>query len=300
MKRIWLLFFVVMQIFVLWGIYESAVVVGYSWRSLNWGPFFSMGNNISLSSPDYSEPYSKRFLGAKTIRLYDFVGNITVEYGDTNEIIFDGYKILSDRKKNMKLFNESYIAEEHYGDEVILKWVQPKEFSGKTGFNGTITIPLDTSNLVVDVPFGALDIYGSSGDLNVKANFGAVNVDNHVGDLIVKADFGSVKLNNITPYNKVFVEASLGEIVYVGSLAKDSRFEADLGSVKLTLPPDSSAYIDAKVDLGSLNSDFPLSNTTTQGLGKISVGVLGMETPINKLYLRADLGSVDIKKAVMW
>lgn len=297
-RRAWLLFFVILQIFVIWGIYES--IRGFKFTT-NVDLFrgFNKGY-ISFNNPDYREPFNASFQGASKIRMLDFFGDLEIEYSDVNEITFIGEKILSAKNKDMDAFNAAFIEEQRSGNEVVLRWVRPKMYNGEVGFNGKVLIPNKTSSLKVDVSFGKVTSNFSIGELDISANLGEVIVNKHKGPLTVSADLGAVKLNEILAEEKLRINADLGDIKYRGTLAADSEFHASLGSIRLTLPENTVTNIDARVDLGSLTCDFPLTSTQRDGLGKKVNGVLGfgMEEPysLGKLIIRANLGSVDISK----
>ncbi len=302
MRKLFLLLFIVLQVVVLYGIFQTSrdlsLVQGFNIPYM-WGWKWNEGD---LNSPYYREDFEQSFASAEKIRLDNFVGNIKIEYADVNEITFKGEKVLLNRVDRSMLVN-SYIDEKRYGDEVVITWKKPSSFKGTTGFNGTVIVPRDLQSLALDVSMGRVTSKDGVGDLKINASLGEVNIENHQGSLIVNANLGAVKLYNITPKERLSVSADLGEVIYTGRLATESSIKASLGSVRVTLPADTCVNIDAEVDLGSLDSDFTISSifgSSRQGLGHKIRGVLGTGTPTGNLEIRADLGSVDIKKVVAW
>ncbi len=299
MKKIWILLLIVFQVFILWGIYEST-------REFNFAsnfrlPFF-FNQGLDLKNSNYREPYEASFGMADQVVIKNFIGNIEIEYADLPEITFTGEKVLFGQKKDYDLLENFYIEEKRFEDKVVLSLIKPNINNVTTGFEGRVMIPKTVQSLSVDVSLGKVVSSNGECDLDLRADLGEVIVKQHIGSLSIKANLGAVKLKDIKPVEKLTVRAELGDIEYIGMLAKNSEFISSLGSIKLTLPPSTVTNIEATVNLGNFNCDFPVSQTRQTGLGKSVNGILGFaeEIPIGNLKIKADLGSININKAVIW
>ncbi|MDD2431913.1 MAG: DUF4097 family beta strand repeat-containing protein [Firmicutes bacterium] len=302
MRKLWIVVFVLLQILIAWGIYDSVRFAEFD--SINWSTLFR-GNweDISFTNIKHKEPLVTNFMGARNVRIEGFVGDMDIVYGDVSEITFDGQKTLSHSSVDMDAFNNSYIEERRQGDILTLVWRKPQGYRGTVGFTGQVTIPRSVESLDVEVTLGKVSSTGGTNNLNISADLGDVRVDDHTGSVVIDADLGAVRLSNIKATDVLKITADLGEINYRGSLALNSVIRASLGSIKLTLPEDTLTNIDASVDLGSLDCDFPLTTYSKRSLGSDVIGIMGDQSlgvPSGNLTIKADLGSIDIKRAVIW
>ncbi len=299
MKKIWILLLIVIQLLILWGIYDSTHEFNYV-TDFRLPFFFYQG--FDLKNPNYHEPFKASFVKADQVEIENFVGDLEIEYADVDEVIFTGEKLLFGQKKDLDILENFCIEEKRLGNKAIFSLVKPNFTNATTGFAGKVIIPKTVRNLTVNVSIGKVVSIDGECELDLKADLGEVIIKQHTGSLSIRAKLGAVKLNSIKPGERLVVRAELGDIEYAGNLADSSEFIASLGSIKLKLPPSTVTNIEADVDLGSFDCDFPVSQTKQSGLGKSVMGVLGSSegTPTGNLKIKADLGSININKAVIW
>lgn len=134
-------------------------------------------------------------------------------------------------------------------------------------------------------------------DLELKNDAGSITVSGIAGQISCSADAGSVKVTDSWLYGNSKLKTDAGAITFSGAL--DSRgsyaMSSDAGTVTVTLPPNASFRLDAKTDVGSINSDFPLTiqRDFPGGKARCDVG----RPPYPTLKLRTDVGSINIRQA---
>lgn len=299
MKKMWILLLIVIQLLILWGIYTSTREFNYV---TNFSLPFFFNQGFDLRDPNYREPFEASFIKADEIELKNFVGDLEIEYADVDEVIFSGEKLLSGQKKDLDILDNFCIEEQRLGNKAVFSLVKPNNTNVTAGFTGRVIIPKTVRKLTVNVSLGKVVSIDGECDLDLRTDLGEVIVKQHTGSLSIRAKLGAVKLNSIKPREKLVVRADLGDIEYTGNLADSSEFIASLGSIKLSLPASTVTNIEADVDLGSFDCDFPISQPRQTGLGKRVRGILGSseKIPAGKLKIKADLGSININKAVIW
>jgi hypothetical protein len=300
-RRFLLVILILLQVVIIWEIYATVKDADFE---LDFARIFDGGGVVmNLSNVKHEEPFNQSFQAAKQVRLEGFVGDVDIVYADTSDIIFEGKKFLSHTTLDMEAFDSTHIEYKIVNGTAILRWEKPRMFGGTVGFTGVVTVPRSVERLDVEVELGKVVSKGGRNSLSIRANLGDVRVDGHEGSVVINADLGAVRLKDVHPGNVLRIDADLGEIDYSGSLATNTDIRASLGSVTLRLPEDTWTNIDASVDLGSLNSDFPFTNYWQSGSKTRIDGVLGEHrphAPNGKLTIRANLGSVNIRKVAMW
>lgn len=146
-------------------------------------------------------------------------------------------------------------------------------------------------------------------NLKVNADLGDIRLESlELSQLNIQADLGNVKMDNIKA-NKMDIDCDLGNIIGnnisgnanvnadLGNIELDyADFDYDLiavsnlGSISITIPKNSNFNLDAKSDLGTVKTDFPVtSNEVSKTRLKGTVGNGGKDVKLN-----VDLGSIRI------
>ena len=146
-------------------------------------------------------------------------------------------------------------------------------------------------------------------NLKVNADLGDIRLENlELYQLNIQADLGNVKMDNIKA-NKMDIDCDLGNIIGnnirgnanvnadLGNIELDyADFDYDLiavsnlGSISITIPKNSNFNLDAKSDLGTVKTDFPVtSNEVSKTRLKGTVGNGGKDVKLN-----VDLGSIKV------
>lgn len=134
-------------------------------------------------------------------------------------------------------------------------------------------------------------------DLELKNDAGSITIDGLAGQISCSTDAGSVKVTDTWLYGNSKLKTDAGAITFSGALDPRGSYQmsSDAGSITVTLPPGASFRLDAKTDVGSINSDFPLNiqRDFPGGKARCDVG----PPPYPTLKLRTDVGSINIRQA---
>ena len=133
-------------------------------------------------------------------------------------------------------------------------------------------------------------------DLELKNDAGSITVDGIAGQFSCVTNAGSVKVTDSWLYGNSRLKTDAGSIAFSGALDPRGSYSmgSDAGSVSVTLPPNASFRLDARTDVGSINSDFPLTIQRDYPGGKARCDV-GLP-PYPTLKLRTDVGSINIRQ----
>ncbi len=134
-------------------------------------------------------------------------------------------------------------------------------------------------------------------DLELKNDAGSITVNGIAGQISCSADAGSVKVTDTWLCGNSKLKTDAGAITFSGALDPRGSYSmsSDAGTVTVTLPPNASFRLDAKTDVGSINSDFPLTiqRDFPGGKARCDVG----RPPYPSLKLRTDVGSINIRQS---
>jgi hypothetical protein len=135
-------------------------------------------------------------------------------------------------------------------------------------------------------------------DLELKNDAGSITVDGIAGQISCATDAGTVKVTDAWLCGNSKLKTDAGTISFSGALDPHGSYQmtTDAGTVSVTLPPGASFRLDAKTDVGSITSDFPLNvqRDFPGGKARCDVGL----PPYPTLKLRTDVGSINIRQAI--
>ncbi len=134
-------------------------------------------------------------------------------------------------------------------------------------------------------------------DLELKNDAGSITVSGIAGQISCATDAGSVKVTDTWLSGNSKLKTDAGTISFSGALDPHGSYlmTTDAGTVSVTLPPSASFRLDAKTDVGSINSDFPLTvkRDFPGGKARCDIGL----PPYPALKLRTDVGSITIRQS---
>ena len=140
--------------------------------------------------------------------------------------------------------------------------------------NYQITVPEQTS-LQLESDIGKIHISNVTGQIQAEVDVGEIICEEISGDIDLKTDVGKV------------------EVVYskTAPAACNATIKTDIGKIDFTAPPDFSATVHAVTDVGSIETELPL--TVTGKIGKKLHGTIGKGE--GELHLKTDIGSIEIR-----
>jgi len=122
---------------------------------------------------------------------------------------------------------------------------------------------------------GEIQVTNITEEIKAKTNVGKITCEEISGNIDIKANVGTVKI----VYSKT------------APAACSATISTNVGSIELTTPPNCSAVVHAKTNVGSTTSDQPL--TLTGKIGRNIKGTMGAGE--GKLHLKTNVGSIKIK-----
>ncbi len=155
-------------------------------------------------------------------------------------------------------------------------------------------------------------VSGGQGGIAVENSFGAMSLDSTTGNIVVfeagpsdigdifraKTNGGAISLEKIT-HRQIEVNSISGSVSYSGSLLNGGSysFGTSNGSIRLTLPTDTSSTVSASYGFGAFRSDLPITTITeniSEGPVMSTVGRIGGGDAT--LRLTTNNGSISIRK----
>jgi hypothetical protein len=208
----------------------------------------------------------------------DDVGAIRIHPGSEDRQV-----IVMATRHSFGLLGSTASAAVHYEqndqkNRVTIKARTGWHFLGKTSVDFDVTVP-------------------STSDLDLKTEAGGITVSGVSGQMICASDAGSVKVTRAMLRGDSRLKTDAGSITFSGSLHPNGTYTmtTDAGNVTVTLPEETAFRVDAKTDVGSINSDFPLV-VQRDFPGAKSRGDIGMAMSYPMLKLRTDVGSINLRQ----
>ena len=262
------------------GIGEDSILL--FWRILliiaAGGLFFALFRSINKSRQSASSIETHTFtVGAQPkIIIKDDVGAIRVHPGG------EEYQVVVQATKRRRILMGGEI-DIHYDQNAAKNAITVKADNGWS-FIGSKWVDFD-----ITVPRNA--------DLELKNDVGSITVNGIAGQISCATDAGSVKVTGAWMRGNSKLKTDAGSITFSGALDPHGSYQmsTDAGAVSVTLPPNASFRLDAKTDVGSITSDFPLTiqRDFPGGKARCDVGL----PPYPALKLRTDVGSITIRQS---
>ena len=214
-----------------------------------------------------------------TIIVKDDIGTIRVHSGGQGDTV----SVQTTRQSTGWTGNNNnlqvYYDQRSDDNTITIKSAHGWRILGKSSVDFDITVPLTT-------------------DLQLRTDLGKIYVNDVIGQMALTSGAGSIHATQVSLMGLASLKTDVGSINFSGSIEPRGtyKFESDAGSVTITLPEDASFHVDAKTDVGSVNTDFPLSGQPGTGRNKLS-GDVG-SPPYAVLTLKTDVGSINLKKGV--
>jgi hypothetical protein len=114
--------------------------------------------------------------------------------------------------------------------------------------------------------------------------------------VVCASDAGSVKATQVMLRGDSRLKTDAGSITFSGSLHSSGTYTmtTDAGNVTVTLPEGAAFRVDAKTDVGTIASDFPLA-IQRDFPGSRARGDAGVARSYPVLKLRTDVGSINVR-----
>jgi hypothetical protein len=224
--------------------------------------------------------------GVPTLQIIGAAGSVMIRAGEpADQLVVEYTKTAygeSDKDAREEL-DDVTIHLDQDGSRVSIDTRQPKTKSVQRAntVNLVLTVP-PTISLDVFVATGAVTIEG----VRAPDQFKVVNMS------------GSVTIQGVDASDGMSIEAKAGNLSFAGAVgaAGEYTLTAAIGDLTVTLPPDTSARLDAQVMLGTITvSGLEVADRVNEqpGAGATLRGVLGQGGPT--LTLRNQMGNITLK-----
>ncbi|HZS76372.1 MAG TPA: DUF4097 family beta strand repeat-containing protein [Ktedonobacteraceae bacterium] len=133
-------------------------------------------------------------------------------------------------------------------------------------------------------------------DLELKTNAGTIQVNGIHGECIISTDAGTIDALDVALRGNSRLKTNAGTITFSGSINQFGSylFVTDAGTIDLTLPENSSFQLNARTDVGSISTDFPVAieRNFPGAKARAMVGT----APYPELKVKTDIGSISLHK----
>jgi putative adhesin len=179
------------------------------------------------------------------------------------------------------------------GLEVTIRLPRGVKIHAGSG-NGGVSVTGATDEVVASSGNGRVSVSGSGGEVRASSGNGAVTVDGARGP--VSASSGNGEVNVTTTLGPVSASSGNGNLnVTMDALGERERMEFSTGNgrIRLTVPSNFAAEIDANTGNGTIDSEFPI--TLTGRLSKTRVrGTINGGGP--RVRLTSGNGQIELRR----
>ena len=171
--------------------------------------------------------------------------------------------------------------------------INKKELTFTTKYLKSKSNVESTSN--IDVSYILKVPYNAVVELARNTN-GSIITNSLRGPIKLKTTNGSINCNKSR--NNVIISSVNGSInVDVDNLSKDQIIDLKTtnSSIKLTVPKKIRTIFDARVNIGNISTNIPITYESRTFMGKTIKGVIGNKKSNSTIKLRANVGSISIK-----
>lgn len=138
----------------------------------------------------------------------------------------------------------------------------------------------------------------ATADLDLRMNAGNVEVREITGAIEGVVNAGNLDVVGATLAGRSSLTVNAGNLNVEGTVAQGAALDAEVnaGKMRLLLPRDTPAYLDARTDVGSIDVDGWQVNYSRQIVRQEATGRLGAE-PQGTVRLRVNTGSITVRAA---
>lgn len=249
----------------------SFLTVALSIGCVNTGDFckFKYEKTEHLSAP---------FAPGQTLTFHNNIGETIVTGADVNEckVIATITAKATTQEKAEKLAEEVQIKLEPSGNKLFIRVEKPE-----TKPKQSITVDFD-----ITMPRQAA--------LQLGTNVGEIKIHNITKPIKAEVNVGTVSCKEIT--DNIDIKTNVGEVKVIYSRTApaicNANIKTDIGKIDFVAPPDLSAKVNASTNIGSIQTDLPLTVKGT--ISNRSNGIIGKGE--GEVTLKTNIGSINIRQ----
>jgi hypothetical protein len=149
-----------------------------------------------------------------------------------------------------------------------------------------------TSDVMIDIGFGQVEVVGVTGNVRVRTGFGQINILDCTGKIEAETGWGDVRVDSAS--SKVIAVTGFGSIYCTAdSLKEDSRLAAKVGQVHCRLTGDTNIDMVAQTSQGAIRA-------TVQGRRRERYGQQTLEARFGdggpQLVIESGFGDISISE----
>ncbi len=236
----------------------------------------NIGNNLKAKAKR-SETLTAPTADVTTLAVRTEVGTIRLESGDVSEItIAADITVRSKTDEEAEAWLEEVeIVTSQSGSTLTIEAPKPPRFGrNQLSTDLTITAPPDLT-------------------LRCTTNVGDIRISGFTKDVTAKTDVGSIRCTGLREATDLHTNVGDIKAVYASEAAStvQAKLSTNVGSVDFAGPKEISANLSAKVNVGSIDTDRPL--TVTGPIKKSIQATLGAAE--GRITLHTNVGSIKIR-----
>lgn len=158
--------------------------------------------------------------------------------------------------------------------------------------NGEVKVREMDGNIHVETDNGKVEVADLGGEAELKTDNGVIKAVQVKGSIKARSANGLIHIDDAG--QNVHAQTDNGKIfIRTSQLAGDWEARTALGEIEVAFPETSNAFVEAKTDLGTISSDYPLSQDNDEVVGGTSSGKIGDGK--HRVRLKTDAGRIKIK-----
>ena len=154
--------------------------------------------------------------------------------------------------------------------------------------NGSVKAENISGDIQLETVNGKLSAKKIDGDAELETTSGSVDVENIKGNLIANSTAGNIEILQVT--GGIHSNTTAGSIEITSELVGgDWKLATTAGSIKVFVPEDENFRVEGSTSLGSVSSDFPMTETKKKLEGTVGTGEFSIE-------METTAGSIELRK----
>lgn len=232
--------------------------------------------------PEHTEIHEFVVEGTPTVQVRNRAGSITITRGEARQV-----RVQVTKRAQGRLFSQPtdddlakvVVHVSQHGDAIRVETEQ-REMGGIF------------KNFQVDIAIAT----PAESTLQLRMNAGNVDVRDISGQTECTVNAGNFDALDVTLAGHSSLTVNAGNLTLEGAVAAGASLSADVnaGNLRLRLPRDTPAYLEARSDVGSIDVDGWPVTISRRVVQQEATGPLG-DNPQGTLRLRINTGSISVR-----
>ena len=232
--------------------------------------------------PERTESYSFAVEETPTIQVRNRAGNISITRGEAHQV-----SVQVTKRAHGRFFSQP--SDDDLARLIVNVTQQGSHIHVETEQREMGDI---FKNIQVEIAIAA----PADTNLELRMNAGNVEVRDMTGPVEGTVNAGNFDAFGVTLAGRSSLTVNAGNLTLEGRVAPDAALTAEVnaGNLRLRLPRNTPAYLEARTDVGSIDvGDWPVT-VSRRVVQQEASGALG-ENPQGRLRLRVNTGSISVQ-----